>query len=247
MRIVAVSDIHLGRSSSRAQEARALRPLFDGADLAVINGDGVDFGWMPHGEALRWHEELVSCLREVAGEVVWVRGNHDLHVNGPIFHREVDLVFTHGHALFDVPPDADSYEEAFEATYEEHLQRHSTHRHGSLSKLADRIVQRVVPVGLASRMEIGRPEDANLSLLLEAAGEAVRTVVIGHLHVTGIVPRPDLVLYVTGGWTGRAPTSAFVQDNGGTSLHRVVPFGSEFVLGEEIPAPMGAIPSVRMS
>ncbi len=238
MRIVAISDIHLGRKSSRARKVRSLQPLFEGADLAIINGDGVDFGWMPSEDAFRWQRELVDSLREVCPRVIWVRGNHDLPVEGPIFHREGDLVFTHGHALFDVPRGTRTFEEAFEAVYDVHFRRHSTHHlGGTVANFADRLAGRIVPLKIASRWHIGDPGSVDLSLLLRAAGEEVRTVVIGHLHITGILPRENRTVYITGAWTGRAPTTAFVHDGGESALLRVVPDGDRFRLGERIPSP----------
>lgn len=248
MRIVSVSDIHLGRRSSRVRKVSSLVPLFRGADLAVINGDGVDFGWTPLEEALRWREELLAALQGVAGRVVWVRGNHDLPLDGPILHREGDLVFTHGHALFDVPPGARTYLEAFDGVYEGHFRRHSTHRHGGpISNLADCIAAHIIPLALASRWEIGDPRTIDLSLLLDAAGPGVGAVVMGHLHITGILPRGEEMLYVTGAWTGRAPATAFVRDGGHSALHRIVLSPDGFALGEVIPAPSPHAPPVLTS
>lgn len=95
-----------------------------------------------------------------------------------------------------------------------------------------------MPLRLASRWEIGNPESMDLSLLKAAAGEGIRTVVMGHLHITGILPREDAMLYVTGAWTGRAPTTAFVYEDGAAGLHRVVHRGGSLELGEVIPPPV---------
>ena len=224
MRIVAISDIHLGRKSTKAREAEWLVPLFEGADLAVINGDGVDFGWMARDEAFELRDRLLAALKPVAGRVLWVRGNHDLPVEGPILHREEDVVFTHGHALFKVPKGMPTYQAAFDAVYDSHLKRHSTHRHGGpIANLAERLAMQVIPLPLASRLAIGDPRAVDLDLLLEAAGEEVRDVVIGHLHITGSFQRDGFILHVTGAWTGNAQPSAFVLDGefrGLRAVHR---------------------------
>ena len=235
MRIVAISDLHLGRRSSHLRDVEAVRPLFEGADVAIINGDGVDFGWVPRDEAFRWHERLLTCLQRLVGKVVWVRGNHDLVVDGPMLHREGDVVFTHGHALFGVPPGTATFEEACQRVGEHHLRRHSTFRHGNrLVQLAESLAHRAVPLQLASRLWIGDPGRVDLSLLLAAAGPGVKEVCLGHLHVTRRVTRPEADVFVTGAWTGRAPTSAFVHEDGVSELRRVVRSSDGFHLGPAI-------------
>jgi predicted phosphodiesterase len=236
MRIVALSDLHLGRRSSRLQDVESLRFLFQGTDVAIINGDGVDFGWASRDRAFRLRDDLVRYLRRIVGEVIWIRGNHDLHVDGPIFTRVDDIVFTHGHALFDVPRAARTFQEAFEASYPHHVRRHSTHRHGGpLANMAERIVQETVPLALASRLLVGSPSEVDLSLLMEAAGEGVREVCIGHLHVSHLLPREDVKLFVTGAWTGKAPSTVFVHEDGRSSLRQVVASGDGLHLGPVVP------------
>ena len=238
MRILAISDLHLGRRSSHIRDVDMMRPLFQGVDVAIVNGDGVDFGWIPRDDALRWHERFVKALQRMVGKVVWIRGNHDLVLDGPMMHREGDVVFTHGHALFGVPPSSRTFEEAFDAVADHHMARHSTFRHSSpLVQLAERVVQKTLPLQLASRFVIGDPRHVDLSLLLEAAGEGVREVCIGHLHVSRAVPRPDANLFVTGAWTGQAPTSAFVHEDGRSSLRRVVATSRGFELGPVLDSP----------
>jgi putative SbcD/Mre11-related phosphoesterase len=122
---VAVSDAHVGLADAARREGTGV-PFDEGMVLekgvrdvltrfepstVVFNGDVQhSFGGM--GEA----RETVRRLRRVAesyAEPVFVEGNHDTNLDAVVetsaWHKEGDVVFTHGHTIPAAVPDASLY------------------------------------------------------------------------------------------------------------------------------------------
>jgi len=88
-RIVILSDTHLGKTHGGARSAKMLRPLIEGADHLIINGDVAE-GVYPHLRQAA--AEQVAALREVCDRqgvrLTLLAGNHDPLIS-PL--RELDL------------------------------------------------------------------------------------------------------------------------------------------------------------
>ncbi len=100
-----LSDLHFGHSACLIREAHQLRPLLEGADTIVFNGDTLEERADPFRAR---SEEMLADLREICrlagAKPLFITGNHD---PGVWDRHYLDLaggnVFvTHGDALFDL-------------------------------------------------------------------------------------------------------------------------------------------------
>ena len=99
-----ISDIHYGDRASRVRRLAQLRPLLDGVDYLVLNGDTLDTRTGPapaHTAACR--AEVLAFFTDNAPRVTFLTGNHDADLTAD---HMLDLaggaVFvTHGDILHD--------------------------------------------------------------------------------------------------------------------------------------------------
>jgi predicted phosphodiesterase len=96
------SDLHLGHKVSRINDVAALRPLLEGVNVAIFNGDT----WQELARAFRPKAEaMLGALKAMCGEAgvspVFLSGNHDPGWPGegwlPLANGKV--VVTHGDAI----------------------------------------------------------------------------------------------------------------------------------------------------
>lgn len=99
-----LSDLHFGDPSTAVSSLSSLRPLFDGADEIVLNGDTLDTrpSINPQRTAALLDEVRTTFL-SWGRPVTFLTGNHDpdiasVHVRHFLEHR---LFVTHGDALFE--------------------------------------------------------------------------------------------------------------------------------------------------
>jgi predicted phosphodiesterase len=98
-----ISDVHFGDKGSRVRELRALRPLFEGVDQFVLNGDTIDTRPNPAPEQTAALRAETLAFFAQAAPTVFLTGNHDPDISP---HHTLDLaeqrVFvTHGDIIFD--------------------------------------------------------------------------------------------------------------------------------------------------
>ncbi len=101
-RIVILSDTHLGKPSGGAGSAEALRPLWEGADRLIINGDIAEVNDAAlRADAARQVLRIEQMCEEDGVELTLLSGNHDPLITDrrslELFDGEVYL--THGDAL----------------------------------------------------------------------------------------------------------------------------------------------------
>jgi len=97
-----LSDLHLGHTLSRVADVAALRPLIEGVDVVVFNGDT----WQELAQvfrplAQRQLDELRALCADTGAEPVFLSGNHDpgWPGDGWLALAGGRLVVTHGDAL----------------------------------------------------------------------------------------------------------------------------------------------------
>ena len=98
------SDLHYGDRSSTVRTLGQLRPLLEGADRVILNGDTVDTRIGPYPEiTARDRAEVTAFFHGQAAPITFITGNHDPDIST---HHTLDLadgrVFvTHGDIIFD--------------------------------------------------------------------------------------------------------------------------------------------------
>jgi predicted phosphodiesterase len=101
-RVLVLSDLHLGRPRCAALSARALRPLWDGIDHLVLNGDVAEVHHPRHWRRAA-HEVLeLFDLAETSGvALTLLSGNHDPYLSDLRHLRlaEGNVFVTHGDVL----------------------------------------------------------------------------------------------------------------------------------------------------
>ena len=214
------SDLHYGDRGSRIRSLSALRPLFNGADALVLNGDTIDTRPSRHPEvtvALR--AETKEFFERSAPPTTFITGNHDpdiseLHTvdlsNGKIF-------VTHGDIIFDdlVPWGQDAPEirkrliheiGALSPTEREELdarlgayrrvagsipQRHQSERN-RLKYLASFLADTVwPPLRIARVLDAWRRAPRLTAELTRRYRPNASVAVIGHIHHAGFWRQPN--------------------------------------------------------
>lgn len=97
-----LSDLHLGHPASLVGDVEELRPLLEGVDTVVFNGDTCE---LDYGEWTEAGEEWVADLGKLCGDVgvrpVFLTGNHDSNISeqgwldllgGAVFVTHGDMV-----------------------------------------------------------------------------------------------------------------------------------------------------------
>ncbi len=99
-----LSDLHYGDRASRLLSLAQLRPLLDGPDEIILNGDTLDTRHGPYPErTARARAEVTAFFSAAGPKITHLTGNHDPNIS---VHHSLDLahgqVFvTHGDIIFD--------------------------------------------------------------------------------------------------------------------------------------------------
>jgi predicted phosphodiesterase len=99
-----LSDLHFGEHASRVRQPEQLRPLLDGADRIVLNGDTVDTRpSRDPSHTAACHASITRFFQSGVGSATFLTGNHDADISQE--HRlelaEGRVLVTHGDILFD--------------------------------------------------------------------------------------------------------------------------------------------------
>lgn len=100
-----LSDIHLGHVASRVRSARSLRPLLEGCERVIFNGDTWQERWKAgREEGRRELEALRELLAELGVEATFLPGNHDPDTGEQIGFLKLgtrgQILVTHGDGIF---------------------------------------------------------------------------------------------------------------------------------------------------
>ncbi|MCW8131018.1 MAG: metallophosphoesterase family protein [Planctomycetota bacterium] len=219
LRTVAISDLHLGRKSSRVHAPEDLAPLVEGFDRVLLLGDIIDH-WYLTAERIRELEAAVraACHKAGARQVVWFRGNHDAATEAAEDYAVLHgVLYLHGHALY-----------------------HRLEGEGSLNeRIGDLNERKFGPKRVSSRLNkrgwalIGAayeriPQDLCRPLvwhwgtklrvrklageIQEAGAETVRAMVFGHSHCPGMKRLDGLTVFNLGGWMKNTRACGFVKE-----------------------------------
>jgi UDP-2,3-diacylglucosamine pyrophosphatase LpxH len=244
-RTLALSDLHLGRPSSRAHSPEAVARLVRGFDRVLLLGDIVDHWYTWPDEARELERRLLAvCKSNGVRKVIYFRGNHDACADVAEEFALLDSVlYLHGHALYHRLRG-----EGCPATRIRALNKRKFGDQRAASRVGRHvwtIVDRVygaIPMALLNPVAWPWPITRRLARLVqEVAPEGgVRAVVLGHSHRPGVRHMGGLTLFNLGGWIRNTQACAFVHDRNGIKLIRIENGGHEphlgHVLYEALPA-----------
>jgi predicted phosphodiesterase len=99
-----ISDLHYGERGSRVTRLNQLRPLLDGVDHLVLNGDTLDTRPGPRpAHTAECRAEVLTFFPRVVAATTFLTGNHDADIS-PLHQLDLaagEVFATHGDILFD--------------------------------------------------------------------------------------------------------------------------------------------------
>lgn len=260
------SDLHYGDRASAWISLKSLRPLFEGADEIVLNGDTVDTRPSHTPEA---SATSVQAVREFFNHdspaVTWLTGNHDPDISErhvlELAQREI--LVTHGDILFEnlVPwgRDAGVLERRIQAELSElplAQRQELSGRFRAVRRAAASIPQRHQaeknplkyavgfvtdtiwpPTRVLKVLQAWRETPARAASFLEQYAYPARFFIMGHTHRLGFTKLPGGAILINTG-SLCPPGEAGVVDVSAdrVCLRRVRKLANEFRLGETIAA-----------
>lgn len=238
-RLVILSDMHLGRRWAAAPSAAALRPLWQGADHLIINGDVAEVHHLAHrGAANHQLGELLRFCEEDGVAVRLLTGNHDAYLSDSrhLLLGDGEVFVTHGDVFHPAIAPWSRLADQMRATYwrvlgeaessgepdERLVQELRAAEHAGYEEWADR--QHQPPSDSLLEM-LGRPWQAAMVIaywrafpglaarFAERHAPMARYLVVGHSHRQGIWTVGERVIINTGsyGFPGR-PRAVLVED-----------------------------------
>ena len=259
-----LSDLHYGDPTSRVQSLPSLRPLFEGADRIVFNGDSVE---TRPGPPLGWRNELrarfLDFVQREVPRAVLVTGNHDADLADT---HHVDLLagvvfVTHGEIFFEdlvpwgpQPRIRDLF--ARELAGLSAGARHSLEGRMAAGKRACAKLELFydpLDRGFAAKVKRAHhtiwPPWKPLAMMRawwELPGRAVefaarhrpnaRFIISGHTHLPGVWRRRGVVVINNGTFCRPFVSYATDVSPGGIVVRRVVRHGDNFILGRVVAA-----------
>jgi predicted phosphodiesterase len=218
-----LSDLHLGHRVSRIAAARQLRPLLEGVDTVVFNGDTwQELALAFRGDGARLLEELKQMAIGMGVELVFLPGNHDPSCgeNGYLELGGGAVLVIHGDAVFGetvpwsrvVPNKVEEIRELYAACPE------AAHDLDARLKVAGEVGRLIeVPIKVFGRNLLARAWDAAWpptrglrmlwtwrTMVAQTSGfvacfrPAAEVVVFGHFHRAGIWLHGGRLLINTG-------------------------------------------------
>ena len=231
--LLALSDLHLGRSGSRLRSPEALLPLLEGFEHIYLLGDIVDRWYLSPDFSQELETRLRAvCRRAGARQVLWFRGNHDANTqDGEEFRFQEGVLYFHGHALYHRLEGPGSAHErirhlnARKFGWPREACRQNKRIWASIEVAYNRIPQRwASPLAwnaLARRRLVRLASEV-------ARGQKIRAAVFGHTHCPGAKRVGSLMAYNLGGWMQNTHACGFVRHGDIGRLMRIENRGKEF-------------------
>jgi predicted phosphodiesterase len=213
-----LSDIHFCKRSSTVSSVNQLRPLWQGFDSLILNGDTSELHSATHSEAsMLAFEDLKAKVNEDSVQLTVICGNHDPTASNTEhvwFHNDTTLVF-HGHApITGVAP----WSWRCKHIAEKNLQHLNECGDGFEEQLqATRIASTLAATGAFKRHRPGSPYMLMLSVpavykvlrcwwnypalvakWAEQYAPSAKFVITGHTHHAGIWNRKGITIINTG-------------------------------------------------
>jgi predicted phosphodiesterase len=209
-RTIIISDTHLGRGRGAAISASALRPIWQGFERLIINGDVAEIHH-PHHRAAAAREviKLQDLCENDAVELTLLSGNHDAYLTDSrhLWLADGQVFITHGDALHPAvapwSPNAAIVRRAHDEaaarlaaderdSLEQRLSvmQHAAHAEwaqlGELAGKSSIFAMLIRPWAIAQVLQYWHIAPKLASMFVKAHAPEARFVVLGHTHRPGI-------------------------------------------------------------
>lgn len=235
LRTLVLSDMHLGRASTRAQAPEILAPLLEGFDRVLLLGDIIDHWYTPDPQAKALEQRIrVMCKSAGVKELIYFRGNHDACLGGEEFALLDGVLYLHGHALYHRLHGNGSAKSRIQAL---NHRKFGQGRAGSRSRHIWRVIDHVygsIPMAMLNPIAWPWPVVRRIRGLVDeiAPNGGVRGVVLGHTHRPGVRRLGDVTLFNLGGWLKNTRAYAFIREGDRARLVHVENHTRKLCFGE---------------
>jgi predicted phosphodiesterase len=244
-RILVISDTHLARPGKAAGRSAWLRPLWQGFDELIVNGDLAETS-DPHqrGPAARQVLELTQLCEDDGVKLTLISGNHDPLITDRRYLRlrGGDVFLTHGDILHPAISPWSEHRHRLQALYNDALQSLDPDATGSIEArhLATQLASRMKWDDLHEPADVGKLRRAigmadKLGRTLwywhrlprDAAAFARRYVpecryfLFGHIHRAGIWPLGGRTIINTGSYQSPKNPRAVALVGETLTVHKV--------------------------
>jgi len=238
-----LSDTHLGKPG--AATAEALRPVWQGFDELVINGDAaeVQVPWL-RGAAVRELDRLEQLTRQDGVRLTLISGNHDAYLTDRRCLRlaEGRVLVMHGDALHPaVAPWTRSAKALASRTERElnnaghndleerlNIAQHVGHseflKEYVLSSLGETTTRRILarPIEVPKVLWYWRNEQALAHRFLDRYAPQTRVLIVGHSHRRAVWQRGQRTIINTGAFMFPGRPQCVIHAGDRLSVHRIV-------------------------
>ena len=238
-----ISDTHLGKPG--AATAEALRPVWQGIDELVINGDTaeVQVPWL-RGAAVRELDRLEQLTARDGVRLTLISGNHDAYLTDRRCLQLADgrILVMHGDALHPAVAPWTRFAKSLAERTKHEIQRapaddlrtrlditqHVGHseflREYVLSSLGESAARRILarPIEVPKVLWYWRREPRLARLFMQHYAPEARVLIVGHSHRRAVWQRGSKTIINTGAFTfpGRPQCVLHVGDT--LSVHRIL-------------------------
>ena len=212
-----ISDVHFRDPASWVQETSSLRPLLDGVNRMVVNGDLMDTQVLDEPAAVV--SELKSFFAANVPETIYITGNHDPDISD--LHewsaRDGQVWLTHGDVLYDNVAPWGQLAGEIARRVQVHTARlspgefarietrlrifrqaclnlpreHDPSKRGLWAKLRRMAAATFPPHRVLIMLAVWRAMPHRAAELARRQRSGARVIVMGHTHAAGVWPQPD--------------------------------------------------------
>jgi predicted phosphodiesterase len=253
-RIIVISDTHFGRSHAAAAGAQSLRPIWQGANHLIVNGDVAEVHNPHHWSlAARQTLELYDLCEKDETQLTLLSGNHDPYISD-IRHLRLaneQIFITHGDVLhpaiapwspaagriraaFDEamsklrPEDRDGLEHRLDASqHASHAEWGELERQAGQSRVTAMMIR---PWAMAKVLWYWHSVPKLAAAFAKKHVPLARFFIFGHTHRPGIWTDDGLTIINTGSFGFPGTPRAVVVEHDELAVHRIVWSGGEYKL-----------------